>query len=121
MRNPFKNNAEEPTPKAPAPQASADGFNPTEARDQIFSALAPRLGNEWAKAKRVDFDLHVSADPVNGVEAGWACLCAGLIEMVDHVFELLGGGDPGSIGEAVSNGPQSDGPVSPFTTFRKDG
>lgn len=125
MKNPFRRLTPTPTPEpTPAydpknPPPSADGWSPSKMRDVVFQTLAVRVGSELAQNMREDFDHHIDEDPINGIEAAWICLTGKLVETIDKFNDALGGRVLPGPGGPVSAG--SDTPVSPFTTFRKDG
>lgn len=117
MKNPFRRSA----PQAPAydpqnPPVSADGWDPKKMRDVVFATLATRIGPDLAAGMREDFEHHLVEDPINGVEAAWMCLCGKLVETIDKFNDALSG--HAMVGSMAGGG---DSPISPFTTFRKDG
>lgn len=124
MKNPFRR----PTPTSDAatpvsydptnPPVSADGWDPKKMRDVVFATLATRIGPAAAQALREDFEHHLAGDPINGTEAAWICLTGKLMETIDRFNDLLSGKAP--MTPPLSGG-GADEPVSPFTTFRKDG
>lgn len=125
MKNPFKKNTPATPPADAAP--AAPEFDPVKMRETVFATLSTRVGPEMAAVLREDFDHHIAEDPVNGVEAAWMCLCGKLVETIDRFNDLLNGTMPPGLADALGGfgaGPASsggNGPINPFTTFRKDG
>lgn len=115
----FRRRNEEEPPEDTGPQLSANGFNPVEARDELFVALEKRIGVEYAAMVRRDFDEHITTDPVNGVEAAYYCLSGKLIDYVD-ALNIISGRTPTTPKDSTAPTTNTDGPED-FTVFRKTG
>ena len=119
MKNPFKKNTPDPSPGTqPAENASPEEIDINKVRDNVFLALGTRVGTDTAAMLRQDFDEHIAEDPVNGVELAYVCLCGKLVDVVDKFNDVLNGVPFG--GPSQYNNGGGDGPISPFTMFRKD-
>lgn len=123
MKNPFAKKPVTPEPVVAETDAQPkEEWDPVPVRDTVFQTLATRVGPSAAAELREDFDHHIEKDPVNGVEAAWMCLCGKLVETIDRFNDLLNGTLPGMPGAPEPKyGDGGDEPISPFTTFRKDG
>lgn len=111
------------TDNPPADKLTNANESPEQLRENLFRELGNRLGPKNEATLRADFQNHLDADPVNGAEKGWICLAGKLVETIDMFNEELNRVDPLPAASYAEprHGSGGEGPVSPFTTFRKDG
>jgi hypothetical protein len=87
--------------------------NVARMRDVVFETLAQRVGETNAAVMKADFQGHIDEDPKgDGVEVAYLCLVGKLVDTVDRLMDLM---------ESQSGRGHSEGPISPFLTYRKDG
>lgn len=90
-------------------------------RPALFAALSDRIGAEYAAVMAEDFQKHIDADPVNGIEQAYYCLSGKMIDYVDvlngsPMDGLLSGASAGFNAASLPSAGPTD-----FTVFRKEG